>query len=87
VVLVERLGEQTYVHLDEPAGQPLVAKAPGDAHIARGERLRVSSRRTAPTCSIRTASRWHAHKFIRAWLPQPEQALRTRPLLLTLHYR
>jgi multiple sugar transport system ATP-binding protein len=42
VMLVERLGEQTYVHLDEPAGQPLVAKAPGDAHIARGERLRVS---------------------------------------------
>ncbi|MBW9335862.1 sn-glycerol-3-phosphate ABC transporter ATP-binding protein UgpC [Herbaspirillum sp. RU 5E] len=47
VMLVERLGEQTYVHLDEPAGQPLVAKAPGDAHIARGERLRVS---VAPNC-------------------------------------
>ncbi|MBN9354835.1 ABC transporter ATP-binding protein [Herbaspirillum huttiense] len=48
VMLVERLGEQTYVHLDEPAGQPLVAKAPGDAHIARGERLRVS---VAPSCA------------------------------------
>ena len=48
VMLVERLGEQTYVHLDEPAGQPLVAKAPGDAHIARGERLRVS---VAPNCA------------------------------------
>ncbi|NUU02998.1 ABC transporter ATP-binding protein [Herbaspirillum robiniae] len=40
VVLVERLGEQTYVHLDEPGGQPLVAKVPGNAQIARGERLR-----------------------------------------------
>ncbi|UIN21751.1 ABC transporter ATP-binding protein [Herbaspirillum frisingense] len=48
VVLVERLGEQTYVHLDEPAGQPLVAKAAGDAHIARGERLRVS---VSPDCT------------------------------------
>jgi len=48
VMLVERLGEQTYVHLDEPAGQPLVAKAPGDARIARGERLRVS---VAPSCA------------------------------------
>ncbi|AYR22534.1 ABC transporter ATP-binding protein [Herbaspirillum rubrisubalbicans] len=48
VMLVERLGEQTYVHLDEPAGQPLVAKAPGDARIARGERLRVS---VAPNCA------------------------------------
>nr|WP_034331158.1 sn-glycerol-3-phosphate ABC transporter ATP-binding protein UgpC [Herbaspirillum sp. B39] len=48
VMLVERLGEQTYVHLDEPGGQPLVAKAPGDAHIARGERLRVS---VAPSCA------------------------------------
>ncbi|ALU87491.1 ABC-type maltose/maltodextrin transport system, ATPase component protein [Herbaspirillum rubrisubalbicans M1] len=48
VMLVERLGEQTYVHLDEPAGQPLVAKAAGDARIARGERLRVS---VAPNCA------------------------------------
>jgi multiple sugar transport system ATP-binding protein len=48
VVLVERLGEQTYVHLDEPAGQPLVAKAPGDARITRGERLRVA---IAPACA------------------------------------
>ncbi|WP_044530330.1 ABC transporter ATP-binding protein [Herbaspirillum sp. B65] len=48
VMLVERLGEQTYVHLDEPAGQPLVAKAAGDARIARGERLRVA---VAPNCA------------------------------------
>lgn len=48
VMLVERLGEQTYVHLDEPAGQPLVAKAPGDARIARGERLRVT---VTPSCA------------------------------------
>ena len=48
VVLVERLGEQTYVHLDEPAGQPLVAKAAGDARITRGERVRVA---IAPACA------------------------------------
>ncbi|AMO93151.1 ABC transporter family protein [Collimonas fungivorans] len=40
VVLVERLGEQTYVHLEQPGGQPLVAKAPGNTQIQRGERLR-----------------------------------------------
>lgn len=40
VVLVERLGEQTYVHLDQPDGQPLVAKAPGNARVSRGDRLR-----------------------------------------------
>ncbi|MBP0598211.1 sn-glycerol-3-phosphate ABC transporter ATP-binding protein UgpC [Herbaspirillum sp. LeCh32-8] len=40
VVLVERLGEQTYVHLDQPGGLPLVAKAPGNAQVGRGDRLR-----------------------------------------------
>jgi multiple sugar transport system ATP-binding protein len=40
VLLVERLGEQTYVHLEQPGGEPLVAKVPGNARIARGERLR-----------------------------------------------
>ncbi|SDY63634.1 multiple sugar transport system ATP-binding protein [Collimonas sp. OK242] len=40
VILVERLGEQTYVHLEQPGGQPLVAKAPGNTPIQRGERLR-----------------------------------------------
>ncbi len=40
VVLVERLGEQTYVHLEQPGGQPLVAKAPGNAQINRGDLLR-----------------------------------------------
>jgi multiple sugar transport system ATP-binding protein len=40
VILVERLGEQTYVHLEQPGGQPLVAKAPGNTSIQRGERLR-----------------------------------------------
>ena len=48
VVLVERLGEQTYVHLDEPGGQPLVAKAPGNASINRGDRLRFG---VAPACA------------------------------------
>ncbi|MEO6918814.1 MAG: ATP-binding cassette domain-containing protein [Collimonas sp.] len=40
VILVERLGEQTYVHLEQPGGQPLVAKAPGNTPIQRGHRLR-----------------------------------------------
>lgn len=40
VIMVERLGEQTYVHLEQPGGQPLVAKAPGNTAIQRGERLR-----------------------------------------------
>ena len=40
VLLVERLGEQTYVHLEQPGGEPLVAKAAGNAQLARGERLR-----------------------------------------------
>jgi multiple sugar transport system ATP-binding protein len=40
VLLVERLGEQTYVHLEQPGGHPLVAKAAGDARISRGDRLR-----------------------------------------------
>ncbi|KAF1041662.1 MAG: Maltose/maltodextrin import ATP-binding protein MalK [Herbaspirillum frisingense] len=48
VVLVERLGEQTYVHLDQPGGQPLVAKAPGNARTERGERLRFG---IAPACA------------------------------------
>jgi len=40
VILVERLGEQTYVHLEQPGGQPLVAKAAGNTAIQRGHRLR-----------------------------------------------
>ncbi|MCA1323688.1 ABC transporter ATP-binding protein [Herbaspirillum sp. alder98] len=48
VLLVERLGEQTYVHLEQPGGEPLVAKVPGNARIARGERLRFG---IAPDCA------------------------------------
>ncbi len=43
VSLVEQLGEHSYVHLDQPGGTALVAKAPGNTRLAPGERasLRV----------------------------------------------
>ena len=41
VALVERLGEQTYVHLDQPGGHSIIAKVPGDAQVRSGERVRV----------------------------------------------
>ncbi|WP_118178510.1 ABC transporter ATP-binding protein [Paraburkholderia phosphatilytica] len=37
VTLVEALGEHSYVHLDQPGGAVLIAKAPGDARLARGD--------------------------------------------------
>ncbi|HEV3429136.1 MAG TPA: sn-glycerol-3-phosphate ABC transporter ATP-binding protein UgpC [Paraburkholderia sp.] len=37
VTLVEALGEHSYVHLDQPGGTVLIAKAPGDAHFAPGD--------------------------------------------------
>ncbi|MCC8396030.1 sn-glycerol-3-phosphate ABC transporter ATP-binding protein UgpC [Paraburkholderia sp. MMS20-SJTR3] len=45
VSLVEQLGEHSYVHLDQPGGGALIAKAPGDTRLAPGERasLRVPS--------------------------------------------
>src|SRR5690349_12385063 len=33
VSLVEQLGEHSYVHLDQPGGFTLIAKAPGDTHL------------------------------------------------------
>ena len=39
VVLTERLGEQTYVHLDAPDGRTLIAKVAGDARVERGARM------------------------------------------------
>ena len=46
VSLVEQLGEHSYVHLDQPGGATLIAKAPGDTRLAPGDRasLRVPSR-------------------------------------------
>lgn len=42
VILVERLGEQSYVHLEQPEGQTLIAKLPGDTQVKRGDRLHFS---------------------------------------------
>jgi len=36
ITLVEELGEHSYVHLDQPGGAVLVAKAPGDARLQSG---------------------------------------------------
>jgi multiple sugar transport system ATP-binding protein len=37
VSLVEQLGEHSYVHLDQPGGAVLIAKAPGDTRLAPGD--------------------------------------------------
>ncbi|MCP3723574.1 sn-glycerol-3-phosphate ABC transporter ATP-binding protein UgpC [Paraburkholderia sp. CNPSo 3272] len=37
ITLVEELGEHSYVHLDQPGGAVLVAKAPGDARLTSGD--------------------------------------------------
>jgi multiple sugar transport system ATP-binding protein len=37
-LLVEELGEASYVHLEQPGGRPLVAKVPGDSGMRAGER-------------------------------------------------
>ena len=42
VILVERLGEHSYVHLEQPDSQPLVAKLSGDSQVKRGDRLRFA---------------------------------------------
>ncbi|MEC5159532.1 MULTISPECIES: ABC transporter ATP-binding protein [unclassified Janthinobacterium] len=39
VALVERLGEQTYVHLEQAGGEPLLAKAPGNLAVEVGDEL------------------------------------------------
>ncbi|RDV00328.1 ABC transporter ATP-binding protein [Trinickia dinghuensis] len=53
VALVERLGEHSYLHLNEPGGTTLVAKQPGDADHASGAlvELAFSSR----SCHLFTA--------------------------------
>ncbi|WP_201319626.1 TOBE domain-containing protein, partial [Burkholderia sp. E168m30] len=55
VALVERLGEQTYVHLDSPGlpdATPLIAKVPGDAPVRTGERVHVHA--PAAACHLFT---------------------------------
>ena len=39
VSLVEQLGEHSYLHLDQPGGAVLIAKAPGDKTPRQGERV------------------------------------------------
>lgn len=41
VGLIEQLGEQSYLHLEQAGADVLVAKAPGDIAVCRGERLKV----------------------------------------------
>jgi len=39
VTLIEQLGEHSYLHLEQPGGDVLIAKAPGDIDVRTGERL------------------------------------------------
>jgi len=50
VTLIEALGEHSYVHLDQPGGEVLIAKAPGDARLARGDT--VQFRAPAHACHL-----------------------------------
>jgi multiple sugar transport system ATP-binding protein len=50
VTLIEALGEHSYVHLDQPGGTVLIAKAPGDARLARGDTVRF--RAPAHACHL-----------------------------------
>jgi multiple sugar transport system ATP-binding protein len=52
VALVEQLGEHSYVHLDQPGGAVLIAKAPGDTRLAPGDR--ASLRAPRPACHLFT---------------------------------
>ncbi len=52
VSLVEQLGEHSYVHLDQPGGAALIAKAPGDTRLAPGERANLRVPR--PACHLFT---------------------------------
>ncbi|WP_343674591.1 sn-glycerol-3-phosphate ABC transporter ATP-binding protein UgpC [Paraburkholderia heleia] len=50
ITLVEELGEHSYVHLDQPGGAVLVAKAPGDARLASGDTAQF--RASASACHL-----------------------------------
>ncbi|RZF24807.1 sn-glycerol-3-phosphate ABC transporter ATP-binding protein UgpC [Paraburkholderia sp. UYCP14C] len=47
VSLVEQLGEHSYVHLDQPGGAVLIAKAPGNTRLAPGDAASLRVPRTA----------------------------------------
>jgi len=47
VTLVEALGEHSYVHLDQPGGAVLIAKAPGDTRLAPGDTVQLRANATA----------------------------------------
>ncbi|CAM2156311.1 maltose ABC transporter ATP binding subunit [Pararobbsia alpina] len=47
VTLVERLGEHSYLHLDDPAGTTIVVKQPGDATHQPGTRVTIRFRSNA----------------------------------------
>ncbi|WP_116139101.1 ABC transporter ATP-binding protein [Trinickia diaoshuihuensis] len=50
IALIEALGEHSYVHLDQPGGAVLIAKAPGDARLRRGDTVRF--RAPAHACHL-----------------------------------
>jgi len=50
--LVEHLGEHSYVHLDQPGGDTLIAKVAGGASVEIG--ARASFRANAATCHLFT---------------------------------
>ena len=50
ITLIEALGEHSYVHLEQPGGAVLVAKAPGDARLKQGDRARF--RAPAAACHL-----------------------------------
>ena len=50
IALIEALGEHSYVHLDQPGGAVLIAKAPGDARLQRGDTVRF--RAPAHACHL-----------------------------------
>ncbi|HKR44914.1 MAG TPA: sn-glycerol-3-phosphate ABC transporter ATP-binding protein UgpC [Paraburkholderia sp.] len=50
ITLVEELGEHSYVHLDQPGGAVLVAKAPGDARLSSGDTAQF--RASASACHL-----------------------------------
>jgi multiple sugar transport system ATP-binding protein len=52
VQLVEHLGEHSYVHLDQPGGDTLIAKVPGGVQVLIGER--VTFRANPAACHLFT---------------------------------
>jgi len=50
ITLVEELGEHSYVHVDQPGGAVLIAKAPGDARLQSGDTAQF--RASANACHL-----------------------------------